>query len=101
MPIEFKKKNLTCCDLIDLPFDFQTDYETLAQSLDAVDYWKEWPFLYDNTRVLQIQHLTENFQNHSVGLIRQMVKEVGFDTVNGMLFELKYKKKKKEEESAD
>lgn len=61
MPIEFKKLNLTCCDLIDLPFNFQTDYELMVQSLDAAQYWKEWPFLYDNTRVLQIQHLTENF----------------------------------------
>ena len=94
MPLAFKKANLECCELIDVPYNYRTEHEEVVQMLDLANKWEEWPFLYENHRFLLIQNLQQHAKDHCIPLLRQMVKEIGLRTVSEMLFELKFEKKK-------
>ena len=52
MPIAFKRANLHCCELFDLPYDFVTDQEEEVRMIDTQSSFEEWPFLYENNRKL-------------------------------------------------
>lgn len=51
------------------------------------------PFLYENTRYLQVECLQQGGKDHCVPLILQMIEHLGLESVRGMLLELKFEKK--------
>jgi len=55
MPIKYKREKLRHCQLVDVPEDFATPNELMAEILK--EDIGQLPFLYENTRMLRIDDL--------------------------------------------
>lgn len=61
----------------------------------------QFPFLYENTRMLQIESLQKGGQDHVKPIVLQLIQHLGMEKMQNLLFELKFEKKKEPEEKQD
>jgi len=45
-----------------------------------------------------MEHANDKFRDHCISLIKQMVKELGIETVGAFLFEFKFEQQPKQEQ---
>lgn len=75
MPIKYKREKLEDMSLVDMQPGEKTENEQLAELIKPAI--KNMPFLYDNTRMLQVQHLQEGGQKHIIPIYEQIILHLG------------------------
>jgi len=83
LPLEFKKANLTYCELIDLPYGQMTENEQLLKEVVTDEVIGQVPLFYDNERLISADGLSESGRGIIFPIIKMLFRELGV----GFVFE--------------